>query len=114
MRRSHFTFVLPSHPGQQQAHRIPVFRTEAFAVLVDRNQRVVERLVDGMLRLIAAASAALGEQPAAGGTHARLLKKRAERHARPFAARQEAVQRAPPTTAPAARRTGLCCCPSTR
>ena len=46
MRRSHLTFMLPSKPGQQQAHRIAVRGAHALAVLVERDHRVVERLLD--------------------------------------------------------------------
>ncbi len=88
---------------QQEAHRVPVLRTQTLAVLVDRNQRVVERLVDRHAAAHRRGVRALGEQPAAGRTHARLLKKGAERHARPFAARQEAMQRTCRRLAPAAR-----------
>ena len=64
-RRSHFTFVLPSHPGSTQPHRIPVLGPQPLPVLVDRDHRVVERLLHRDAATHRGGVGALGEQPLA-------------------------------------------------
>ena len=78
--------------GQEQPHRIAVLRSQSFAVLVERQQRVIHRLGQRHATAHRRRIGAFGQYPVRGGVDARLVEQDGQRHAGPFAARDQTVE----------------------
>ncbi len=80
--------------GQQEPHRIAVAGHQVFAVLIDRDQRVVVGFLDRHAAIEVLGVGAFGDQPFGGGIDAGFVEQNRQRHAGPFRIGDEAVQEA--------------------
>ncbi len=79
--------------GQQEAHRIAVAGHDPFAVLVERDHRIVEALLDRNAAVQGTGIAAFGEEPLGLRIDADLVEQRRKQNAGPFRVGGQPVQR---------------------
>jgi hypothetical protein len=79
--------------GQKQAHRVAVAGLDALAVLIERDHRVIQRLLDRHAAMQGGRIGAFGQKPRRLRIDASLLQQGGEQHPGPFRVGNKTVQR---------------------